>query len=367
MGGTRRHQSLAANQAHHGAHRWHRLALGDPMSLNSDPAEDMDSIANESSRHFPNPLLAGLAEAMRSAAEEFRRREVERCHVESTENIDRLVTRREEGAGALRMAAEADEAAIMEWSKARLDEVRVATDDQVAQCFEGLAHDQAEIERAVELRVARAEGLARQFEDELAQLFEQLPDDADPTAFASLASQMASPPDFALEVDGRADETEPQDIERALGSQSAATESSNQPITTDPIPEQQAQRQLRPDSGPVHVSLSPGTLTGAGAVRGRYFPEWYGEVDWLRTTGREADAVALLLDIVYATEAESRAEGGPVAPRAYHELAEIHAAGGDIAAEFAIVERFSRQNRAQGAVQSQLLARWAFLKKSAKR
>lgn len=323
----------------------------------------MDSIANESSQHLPNPLLAGLAEAMRSAAQEFRRREVERCHVESTEYVDRLATRREEEAGALRMAAEADEAAIMEWSQARQGEVRVATDDQVAQRLEGLAHDQAEIERAIELRVARAEGLVRQFKDELAQLFEQLPDDADPTALASLASQMASPPDFALEVDGRADETEPQDIERALGSQSAAPESSSQPITTDAVPASQPQ----PGFEPVHVSLAPGTLTGAGAVRGRYFPEWYGEVDWLRTTGREADAVALLLDILYATEAESRAEGVPVAPRAYHELAEIHAAGGDTAAEFAIVERFSRQNRAQGAVQSQLLARWASLKKSAKR
>jgi hypothetical protein len=119
--------------------------------------------------------------------------------------------------------------------------------------------------------------------------------------------------------------------------------------------------------------LLPGTLSGAGAVRGRLYSEWYGEVERLRAIGDEAGAVELLLDIVAGTEAESRAEGGPVAPQAYEELAVIYRSRDDITAEFAILERFARQEKfahqqhAPGEVGGKLLDRWNTLKKQGKR
>ena len=101
-------------------------------------------------------------------------------------------------------------------------------------------------------------------------------------------------------------------------------------------------------------------------LRGRHYSEWHVEVKRLRAMGDEEEAVALLLDMVAATEAESRAEGFGVAPAAYGELAVIYRRRKDAAAETLILERFAKQKHAPGAMPPKLLERLASLKGSAK-
>lgn len=108
--------------------------------------------------------------------------------------------------------------------------------------------------------------------------------------------------------------------------------------------------------------LRPGKETGPGTLRGRHHSAWHPEVDRLRDIGDQSAAVALLLEIVDATEAESRAEGFGVAPAAYERLAVMYRQRKDEAREVAILERFARQKHAPGALPPRLLDRLARLK-----
>lgn len=104
-------------------------------------------------------------------------------------------------------------------------------------------------------------------------------------------------------------------------------------------------------------SLTPGSETGIGTVRGRRHFAWHGEVERLCDIGDQSAAVHLLLEIVNATEAESMAEGFGVAPAAYEALAIIYRQRKDRASEVAILERFASQHHAPGATPPKLLAR----------
>jgi len=103
--------------------------------------------------------------------------------------------------------------------------------------------------------------------------------------------------------------------------------------------------------------LQPGHETGTGTVRGHHHSAWHQEVQRLRDIGDQEAAVALLLEIVAATEAESQSEGFGVAPAAYESLAVIYRQRKDQAAEIAILERYARQMHAPGATPSKLLER----------
>lgn len=109
-------------------------------------------------------------------------------------------------------------------------------------------------------------------------------------------------------------------------------------------------------------ALRPGKESGPGTLRGRHHSAWYPEADRLRDIGDQSAAVALLVEIVDATEAESRAEGFGVAPAAYGTLAVIYRQRKDQAGEVAILERFARQKHAPGALPPRLLARLARMK-----
>ncbi len=103
--------------------------------------------------------------------------------------------------------------------------------------------------------------------------------------------------------------------------------------------------------------LQAGHETGPGTLRGRHHSAWHTEAKRLRDVGDEDGAAALLLEIVEATEQESRHEGFGVAPAAYETLAVISRQRKDQDAEAAILERFARQKHAPGATPPKLLVR----------
>lgn len=87
-----------------------------------------------------------------------------------------------------------------------------------------------------------------------------------------------------------------------------------------------------------------------GYYRGRHYITFVEEVKALKCTGDNDAVERLLLALVGAVEAESRAKGPKwgVAPWYYDELAVLYRKQKDYAAEVAILERFMRQPHAPG-------------------
>lgn len=104
------------------------------------------------------------------------------------------------------------------------------------------------------------------------------------------------------------------------------------------------------DNGLVHP-LRP------GYYRGRHYTTYVEEVKALKRSGDDQAAERLLLALVDASEAESRATGGGVAPWYYEELAKLYREREDYAAEVAILEHFEHQTHAPGVKPPQLLGR----------
>ena len=89
-------------------------------------------------------------------------------------------------------------------------------------------------------------------------------------------------------------------------------------------------------------SQSPMARSGngsAGYVRGRHFTEYVEAVKQLKRERRHEEAIALLLELVEATEAEAQAEGYGAAPWYYVQLAIIYRKDRRFDDEVAILER----------------------------
>jgi hypothetical protein len=80
-----------------------------------------------------------------------------------------------------------------------------------------------------------------------------------------------------------------------------------------------------------------------GWIRGRYYADYVDDVRSLRRQGRETEVQALLLELVDATEAESRLEKWSVAPWYYEQLAISYRKCRNAEAEISILERYARQ------------------------
>ena len=94
-----------------------------------------------------------------------------------------------------------------------------------------------------------------------------------------------------------------------------------------------------------------------GYYRGRHFTGYVDEVRSLKRAGRLEEAARLLLNLVKATEAESRATGDGVAPWYYEHLAIVYRKQKDPVNEKRLLLRFAEQVHAPGAKPKKLLQR----------
>jgi hypothetical protein len=85
-----------------------------------------------------------------------------------------------------------------------------------------------------------------------------------------------------------------------------------------------------------------------GFICGRHFTSYASEVRKLRREGQDEAAETLLLELVFATEAEAKAEGWCVAPWYYWQLASLYAEWADHASELAVLERYAALPEHQG-------------------
>ena len=95
-----------------------------------------------------------------------------------------------------------------------------------------------------------------------------------------------------------------------------------------------------------------------GYYKGRHFITYDGDVEKLKRKGNLKGAEALLLQLVAATEAESKATGCGVVSWYYEELAKIYRKRKDRKSEIAILERFAKKKHPPGAesqMESQIL------------
>jgi len=154
------------------------------------------SVNETAGARLPNRFMADLTQAMRSTAETARLATIEQCQAEAKGYIEQLHSRTDDEAASLRKAAEADVSAIRDWSKAEMERIRVETEQRIARRRELLEQELQEYNAAIELEIERVQKRVSGFEDEVAQFFEQLLQEADPTVFASMAAQMPDPPAF---------------------------------------------------------------------------------------------------------------------------------------------------------------------------
>ena len=94
-----------------------------------------------------------------------------------------------------------------------------------------------------------------------------------------------------------------------------------------------------------------------GYYKGRHFTGYVDEVRSLKRAGRLEAAARLLLNLVKATEAESRATGDGVAPWYYEHLAIVYRKQKDPVNEKRLLLRFAEQVHAPGAKPKKLLQR----------
>ncbi len=94
-----------------------------------------------------------------------------------------------------------------------------------------------------------------------------------------------------------------------------------------------------------------------GHYKGRHFTEYVDEVRSLKRAGSLEEAARLLLNLVKATEAESRATGDGVAPWYYEHLAIVYRKLKDPVNEKRLLLRFAEQVHAPGARPEKLLKR----------
>jgi hypothetical protein len=98
-------------------------------------------------------------------------------------------------------------------------------------------------------------------------------------------------------------------------------------------------------------------MSDSGFHDGRHYTEYVETVEDLKRQNNLDEAEKLLISLVAATEAESKAKNWGVAPYHYEQLAIIYRQKQEPREELGILERFSKQQHAPGAKPAKLLYR----------
>ena len=153
----------------------------------------------------PNKFMADLARAMQVAAESARTDSMDRLTAEAKAYIETIHADSTTEATELRKRADDDVASVREWSKAEIARIREETDERIGHRKGRLEREIEDHAAEVEARVGRVQQRVAGFEAEMADFFERLLAEPDPTHFAAMAESLPEPPPF----DGDDDWTAP--------------------------------------------------------------------------------------------------------------------------------------------------------------
>ena len=169
----------------------------------AEPAMTTESTAESSpatgASKKPNKFLADLTRAMRTTAEASRTETTERFAAEAKAASEKVHAAAAEEATELRRAADDDVAGIREWSKGEIARIREETENRISGRKADLEHELEVHAGTVETRIERVSARVAAFESEVADFYERLFAEEDPTRFAAMAEQLPEPPSLDVE------------------------------------------------------------------------------------------------------------------------------------------------------------------------
>jgi len=165
-------------------------------ALESEPAPVAAPAAVPARSKKPNKFLADLTKAMQAAAEDARSRALGQLQGEAKTHIETIHGRSATEAADLRRAADDDVAGIREWSKAEIARIREETEHRITGRKADLETEIEEHAAVIEHEIEAVQSLVAGFEQEMAEFFERLLAEEDPTRFATMAENLPEPPSF---------------------------------------------------------------------------------------------------------------------------------------------------------------------------
>jgi hypothetical protein len=144
----------------------------------------------------PNKFLADLTKAMQAAAEEARSHSLQQLQADAKTHIETIHGRSSTEAASLRRQADDDVAAVREWSKTEIARVREETEQKITDRKSRLETEIEEHAAVIEREIDAVQRMVTTFETEMADFFERLLAEADPTRFATMAENLPEPPTF---------------------------------------------------------------------------------------------------------------------------------------------------------------------------
>jgi hypothetical protein len=174
----------------------------------------------------PSKFLADLTKAMQAAAEDARSRALAQLQAEAKTHVEAIHGRSSSEAANLRRNADDDVAAVREWSKAEIARIREETESRITDRKLRLETEIDEHAAVIEREIDTVQKTVAAFEAEMAEFFERLLGEDDPSRFAMLAENLPEPPTFAglLATDERRTGDGAADAEEASGPESAEGE-----------------------------------------------------------------------------------------------------------------------------------------------
>ena len=142
----------------------------------------------------PSKFMADLTKAMQAAAESAREESVGRLQSEAKAAVEQINVRSATEAADLRRQADDDVSEIREWSKAEINRIREETDEKIANRKRHLESEIEEQAARLERQIQRVHGMVSGYEAEVADFFQRLLSEEDPSRFAAMAGQLPEPP-----------------------------------------------------------------------------------------------------------------------------------------------------------------------------
>ena len=173
------------------------LVTPDMTDATATDATTTDAIPTSNGRRPTTKFMVDLSRAMQAAAESSRDETMARFSAEAKVAIEEIRTGSADEAAGLRRQADDDVAAVREWSKGEIARIREETDERIAARKRALDGEMEEFAAMIEARVERVSKTVTEFETEMAEFFERMLAEEDPTRIATMAEAMPDPPDLA--------------------------------------------------------------------------------------------------------------------------------------------------------------------------
>jgi hypothetical protein len=236
--------------------------MTEPTVTEEPGTSDMiDATATATGRR-PTKFMADLSKAMQAAAEVSRDETMSRFAADTKVAVEDIRAKSAEEAAALRRQADDDVAAVREWSKTEIARIREETDTRIAARKQALDGEMDEFGQVIEARVQRVNTAVAEFETEMAEFFERLLTEQDPTRIATMAQAMPDPPDLSAIAASVTEVAAP-----VAPAPESAPEASYGETATDPATETgQAGETIEPAAQSAMADEAPADVQGEAAT-----------------------------------------------------------------------------------------------------